>query len=107
MSMDMDMSGEGPTDYADYDYQVLRVEDKATNNSGSVNEQFLTTIEPLEAIGGLSNNEVAELVYMEVQATIEPEDESESQGVATIAEYRGVIGANIDVSGGLSEFIEP
>jgi hypothetical protein len=52
-------------------------------------------IEPLAAAGGLSNNEVAELVYLEVQAILEPETEFADQNVAGNTEVRGVVGINL------------
>lgn len=105
-NMDMNMDGShGNADYADYEYQTTRVEFKSTDNTGNVALGFLQQIEPLADIGGLDSNEVAELVYLEVQASLEPEPESDSQGVASQAELRGLVGANIERGGGLSNLV--
>jgi hypothetical protein len=49
---------------------------------------------PLAQIGGLSNNEVAELVYAQIFAATEHEGNEGSQTGAADSEVRGVYGAN-------------
>ena len=67
------------------------------------NVLFKSSIEPLAGAGGLSDTEIAELVYLETQATIEPETaEYGDQEVASNTEFRGVVGINL--SGDRSAF---
>lgn len=102
MSIQMD-SMEGP-DYADYEYQFIDYNVEISDTGGSPNDTsatFNSDFEVLGSIGGLANNEVAELVYLEVQASIEPDfpDDDEDQTVSTAAEFRGILGANLDGNG--------
>jgi len=84
------------TDYGDYEYQQLQV-DAIQSPSGDQSESgHSVQVEPLGDIGGLANNEVAELVYIEVQATIRSIDGLADQNVATQANLTGVVGANLD-----------
>jgi len=99
------------TDYSSFEYQQAVANTSLTPEGGdATNPQldFLYDIEPLARIGGLDNNEVAELVYLETQVSIEPESEQSDadQTVANAIEMRGVVGANIDVGGGLNELGE-
>lgn len=83
------------TDYSEFEYQQItaqiEIEDPVTNPNASV----LHTLEPLRDIGGLDNNEVAELVYLETQASVEIEDEVADQDVGTAMETRGTVGLNL------------
>jgi hypothetical protein len=98
----LDMSGGASgTDYSDFEYQTLKLNNTAGGN-GNVNSEFLYEVEPLGGIGGLDNDEVAELVHLEVHASIEPEDEKNDQDVATAADLRGIVGANINTLDGLT-----
>jgi len=98
----LDMSGGASgTDYSDFEYQTLALDSTAAGN-GNVNSEFLYEIEPLGGIGGLDNDEVAELVHLEIHASIEPEDEEGDQDVATAADLRGIVGANINTPDGLA-----
>lgn len=104
--MTMDMSGSTDvTDYSDYEYQevssILEVTPASDNDSPNV--QTATLVEPLGAIGGLDNNEVAELVYLETMVDIEYEAELATQTVATTCETRGSIGINLTGSSGFIE----
>lgn len=99
MAPHMDMSGGSTaTDYSSFEYQqistqlFLEAQDFSETNPGSfVNH----TIEPLSDIGGLANNEVAEIVAIETYAGLEFEDESADQNVGSSAELRGVSGINL------------
>jgi len=88
------------TDYSDYEFQQVQasinfVDTSNTNNpSTSANFEY----EPLGAIGGLDNNEVAELVAVMTEYYIEHENENNVQGLASSAEMRGVLGANLPAS---------
>lgn len=94
--MDMD-TGEMDygTDYSDFQYQHVTL---TPENSGN----FLFEIEPLQGRAGLDNNEVAELVHLEVQASMEFETESNDQDVGASAELRGTVSINLDRPNGLN-----
>jgi hypothetical protein len=81
-------------DYSDFEYQQLELEAQTNPSEGNVD--WLFTFEPLEGIGSLANNEVAELVYHQLQATVEWEPESGSGSSADDAEFRGFFGANFN-----------
>jgi hypothetical protein len=88
-------------EYADFEIQEIATLAEVTpNNDTNPNLRTLTEFEPLEDRGGLDANEVAELVYLEVTAHLEIEDEEADQNVATTGEVRGYVGAN---SGGTDE----
>lgn len=82
-------------DYSDFEYETFSIE-HAGNGDPNLNVARAFQWEPLQQIGGLDVNEVAELVYMEISAAIEYEDEDGDQNLASDAELRGVIGANLD-----------
>jgi hypothetical protein len=97
----MDDDVEMGTDYSDFEYQFIDYQHTATYDSGgqiSGRTDAIATFEPLAGVGGLATNEVAELVYMDVTANVEWEDEDDDQNVATQAEFRGVVGANLENS---------
>lgn len=92
-------------DYSDFEYQTVLIEN-ILNPEGEANPRGLysAVIEPLDAIGGLDTNEVAELVYYELQVDIEPEGEGGGdQTRSTAVEHRGVFGANLP-EGGTMDF---
>lgn len=93
MSVNMDTSES--TDYGSFDYQQgeCRLEFKA---DGNLRGAAAFSFDPLAAIGGLDNNEVAELVYHSITVQPEIEDENGDQDVGTAFEIRGLFGANID-----------
>lgn len=99
MSVNMDADG---TDYSDFEYQTAALRTQVTpDDSVSTNPRArtVTSFEPLARIGGLDNNEVAELVYLETFADIEIEDEEVAdQDVATTGELRGAVGINLPAS---------
>lgn len=99
--MSINMDADDVTDYSDFEYQQfssrLQVNESADATGGSnPGVEGLLTFEPLGKIGGLDNNEVAELVYHELSAAVEWEDETGDQNVATFAEGRGVFGVNLN-----------
>lgn len=101
-SMDMDMSASGSTDYSDYEYQTVvaetAVDGEDVDGDGDAEMRVIDGYEfdPLGAVGGLDSNEVAELVYFELQPSLEPEPaDTETQQTNTDLEYRGLFGANL------------
>lgn len=100
--MPLNLDGENSTmtqmgsEYADFEHQEAGLFQSTGTFDGNPNTQSVAEFDPLEDVGGLSANEVAELVYMEVLATLEFEDENGDQNVATTAEIRGYVGANLN-----------
>lgn len=98
--MSVNMSGGmDDTDYGEFEYQQAEVElfvDPV--NTSNPNVGAVTQIEPLDKLGGLDNNEVAELVAIDVHACLEYEDAQGPQGLATMAEHRGTVGINLPES---------
>jgi hypothetical protein len=99
MSMDMsEMTGmeHSGSDYAEFEYQVFNIEHSTgrppTNPLGDIVYNF----DPIQEFGGLDNNEVAELVYSEIQVGLETEEEQGDQTAASSIEARGFFGANLD-----------
>lgn len=98
--MSLSMEGaDGPVDYSDYEYQQanfrLRVDQSAyggTNIGLSVKDE----IDVLAGQGGLANNEIAELVAMELTATIEVDLETGDQSFPSQLELRGSFGTDLD-----------
>jgi len=83
-------------DYSDFQTQMVRAfvfldTDGQPQDGASVKHQ----IEPLQGIGGLKNNEVAELLYLQVDAIVSFRDEIADQDVGTIADNSGVVGINL------------
>lgn len=100
--MSINMDGSDVTDYASFEYQQIGGDPILGGaTGGSVGAEFLYEFEPLASIGGLANNEVAELVYHELQITLEPEaEQGNDQNVSSDFEFRGVFGANIGQGNG-------
>lgn len=98
--MSINMDDDSGTDYSDFEYQTISAQlqlfesDDSTGNTSAA-ATGLVTFEPLGGIGGLDNNEVAELVYVETYAALEHEDESADQDVGTSTEFRGNLGVNL------------
>jgi len=83
-------------DYSDFAVQMVTLEPQMIPPlQQGANIKRVINIEPLKGRGGLSNNEVAELVYLETAAYIEPETELGDQDVASTTELRGVVGVNL------------
>jgi len=97
------MEATASTDYSDFEYQHFDFEHNipagpSDNNTRSEARGDLT---PLEGIGGLDVNEVAELVAVELQARIELENEEGNQSKPSAVEFRGAMGANLPNEGGI------
>jgi len=97
MSVSVDTS-EDSTDYGSFEYQQVDVTANQVPNGDDAQSGHSVSVEPLSQIGGLDNNEVAELVYMEVQARIITDDANADQNVGTQAYMNGLVGANVDES---------
>lgn len=82
-------------DYSDFRYQHIMDEFLVEDPSGNARIQTGAVHEPLAGRGGLDVNEVAELVYMEVQVSIEFEDETGDQDTPSATELRGTVGINL------------
>lgn len=93
--MNMDMNGSADTDYSDFEYQQIVTRNQLDPTGSNPDATVQYEIEPLSGIGGLDNNEVAELVALEVITGLEVDDEIADQDVGTYAEHRGVVGANL------------
>jgi len=96
--------GEGAfegSDYSDFEYQFVHAATsiRGIGSDTNVGQGSLNRFDVLEGNGGLNNNEVAELVYYELQASTEFEDENVDQDVATSLQMRGTFGANLPNSG--------
>jgi hypothetical protein len=87
------------TDYSDYRTQMAIVElPVEVETAGDQDGRVSFSIEPLSSVGGLSNNEVAELVYLETEVAVEIEDDEADQDVGTVIEHRGAVGVNLPAS---------
>jgi hypothetical protein len=96
MYMSMNMGGEGEgVDYSDFVSQMVVIETGLDATGQGARIRAAHNVEPLEGQGGLSANEVAELVYLETSAQVEWDDETNDQNVATQGEYRGAVGVNL------------
>lgn len=96
----MDMTNAGETDYSDYETQIAHLEfvgniDDTQDRPRSGQKSVAHLIEPLDGVGGLSQNEVAELMYLETSAYIETEDEFNDQNTKASLEHRGAVGINL------------
>lgn len=100
MSVNTDMMNED-RDWSDYRYQTVQIQhlDNSQGSTTTGRSETEISLNPLEPVGGLANNEVAELVYLETIVALEFEDETGDQNVATTVEFRGSIGANTSGTG--------
>jgi len=102
--MSMNMDGGGSTDYSDFEYQQLSARLSTADSTGgtdtNVDGSGAVSFDVLGGIGGLDNNEVAELVYLETNVIMEFEDEVDDQNVGTDVQGRGVIGADLPLGEG-------
>jgi len=95
INMDSDIS----TDYSDFEYQQTNLQMIARGSApANSNAAGQIEFEPLGPIGGLANNEVAELVYHRITGYIEYENENAEQTLPSQVEVRGVFGANLPAS---------
>jgi hypothetical protein len=84
------------TDYGSFQYQQGECRLAFLTTNGNTRGAAAFQFDPLASIGGLDNNEVAELVYASITVQPEIEDEDADQNVGTTFEIRGLFGANID-----------
>jgi len=98
--LDMNTAMGSSEDYSDYEYQhfSFQIETQDEDNARSAG---IVNFDPLQTLGGLDNNEVAELVGYELHATIEIEEETGVQNNEGVAEFRGNFGANLSNQEGI------
>lgn len=97
----MDMSGgmESAIDYSEFEYQQFQIELEGAGDSSNpkVNVDGYYQFDPLQNIGGLNNNEIAELLYQRFTVHVEAEGGQPSdQTRASSGEIRGTFGANLN-----------
>lgn len=96
MGSDVTTTEHGSVDYGDYRYQQANFLHKDNSEDGQSGNSYIQfSVEPLQSMGGLQPNEVAELVYLETIVTFEFEDEQGQQEAPQSIETRGVVGANL------------
>ncbi len=87
------------TDYADYEYQKVSLVQPAAEAGNDFPRESVVkaNIEPLEDIGGLSNNEIAELVAFRLEIGFDGDDAATEgdQNVGGTHFITGALGANI------------
>lgn len=96
----VDPTGNDVIDYSDFQTQMVRAfafynppPDGADQIGGIVVEY---DVEPLEGIGGLANNEVAELMYLETNAIVDIAEAADAREVQTgHADLSGMVGINL------------
>ena len=99
-SMDVSTAGnDGQTDYADFEYQQVTVEQRlepAPNQPGSTS-LAIVNFDVLGDVGGLDNNEVAELVYFSLELGFDGADSAIAgdQNVGGTIFVEGSLGSNI------------
>lgn len=94
--MSVNPDGSGGVDYSDFEYQqIYHVHNHNSLSGDGAVSKIQTQTSPLRGIGGLDNNEVAELVYMEVQTFIEHAQGDNDQDVGSETQFSGVVGANL------------
>lgn len=99
--MSINPSGMDETDYSDFEYQQtdFKVQIDEDDTTGSpVVIRAKQQVDPLAGIGGLDNNEVAELVYMEAQVSVAHSQSENDQNVGSETRFNGVVGANLPSS---------
>ena len=85
----------GGADYSDYKYQHFQTEVTATNPNNNPQVTGVVNFDPVSTEGGLEQNEVAELVYYDLDVSIEYEKEASAATKASFIEQRGILGANL------------
>lgn len=94
--MDNDeMTTFGGTEYADFRHQLLELEHGHTTGTGQLDSTIVADVDPLADQGGLTPEEIAELVYFDMEVSFEFESEVGEQGLATSTEARGFFGSNL------------
>lgn len=95
------MNVDEESDYASFEYQQFQYEHSAVPNINASNNPLADVVfgfDPLQEVGGLANNEVAELVGHRITVGLENESEQSQSGDSSI-EARGFFGANFDDTG--------
>lgn len=84
-------------DYSDFEFQHFEVAQRSDPGGGqSIDDYASASFDPLASIGGLGNNEVAELVAFELEVALIADDTGPgNQDVATVGKMAGVMGANL------------
>jgi hypothetical protein len=86
------------TDYSSFENQFVAFEHVMEDVTGNARAKTGVEFEPLQGNGGLNQNEIAELVYYQIQVSLEFEDEEAGdQDVGTASEFRGTLGINLPV----------
>jgi hypothetical protein len=90
-------------DYGDVEVQTITATIRNDNSEsdfidGNLKTSAALDFEPLSGVGGLDQNEVAELTYLEVYAKNEFEDVFANQEEPASAEFRGSVGINLPPS---------
>lgn len=95
--MSINMESMDEADYSDYEYQIVVHEHShvGSNDESNPNTTVKSTAEPLADVGGLDVNEVAELVYYEIEVNLEHEQAGFNQTEASSTNGRGAFGANL------------
>lgn len=94
----IDMSDDSSIDYSDFEYQQtsFAVNLDADDVSGSPAEAIVQQdVDVLGGIGGLDNNEIAELAWLELVANIEHDQDIADQDVGSESSFAFALGANL------------
>ena len=84
------------SDYSDFEYQHVSYEHKERGDS-SARSVMSNQFDILQDSGGLDGNEIAELVGMVTQVTVQPDDFQNNDEVSEGSlDFRGVLGANLN-----------
>lgn len=92
------MNDHDDTDYSSWEIQHAQFEHRESASGGdSARSTFTGGVDVLDDRGGLDANEVAELVGMFYTARVTSDDhETESVNAEGVAEFRGVVGIDVD-----------
>lgn len=104
--MSVNPNGMDEVDYSDFEYQQIYFKHGHENLTGDDSRSRINfEANVLDGAGGLDNNEVAELVYMDVLVNIEHQQSNSDQNVGSETQFNGVVGANLPNSGDLLQNI--
>jgi len=96
MTAAINMSGGDTVDYSDFDYQHVDFQHRELGGNSPA-ATISQSVDPLATRGGLDVNEVAELVAMRYDATVQTDDyEGTGDTAEGSVEFRGVFGINLD-----------
>lgn len=105
--MDMNMSGSADSDYSDFEFQQIQMKVGAEEADGSQSQTTFQAygVSPLSDIGGLANNEVAELVAYRVTAAVDGNDSASvgDQNAGGSFHFEASVGANAADEGAVPE----